>query len=399
MTPEDRYPGPELPQSGPHPQQDLDVLPYGSYYEPNPPAEHQDSPGEPTADGPDATYSGYGGARYLEQHWPVSGHSGGQGPAYAAFMAAERDPAAGQAPAQDDPPTIELGPPITEENPYATPYQPPAADPGPIGPLYVVGDVHGYLDELLAALHQQGLVDAEGHWSAGRSRVWFLGDFTDRGPDGIGVIDLVMQLAAEAAAAGGYCRALMGNHELLFLGAHRYGDEPVQSTAGTASFRAAWLLNGGQQHDLERLEGHHISWLSRLPAIALEDGHLLLHSDTTAYLEFGNSIDEVNDAVHDLLADEGADEWWDAFRRFTKRFAFRGPDGPMAAGELLGTYGGHRVVHGHSPIPYLTGEANSDSGERPYVPGPYIYADELAVAMDGGVTMEGRLLVARLPVD
>ncbi|MGF1431465.1 metallophosphoesterase [Kitasatospora sp. LaBMicrA B282] len=396
MTPEDRFPGPELPPSGPRPQQDLDVLPYGSYYDPNPPQEYPGSEGSSTeepAAGADATFSAYGGARYLEQHWPVSGNAS---QTYPAFLAAERraEPAA-----QDDPPTIELGPPITEENPYAAPYPQPGGESEPIGPLYVVGDVHGYLDELLAALHEQGLVDGEGHWSAGRSRVWFLGDFTDRGPDGIGVIDLVMQLAAEAAAAGGYCRALMGNHELLFLGAHRYGDEPVQSTAGTASFRAAWLLNGGQQHDLERLQGHHVSWLKRLPAIALEDGHLLLHSDTTAYLEFGDSIDEVNDAIHTLLRDEGADEWWDAFRRFTKRFAFRGEGGPMAAGELLGTYGGHRVVHGHSPIPYLTGEANNDSGERPYVPGPYIYADELAVAMDGGVTMEGRLLVARLPVE
>jgi hypothetical protein len=397
MTPEDRYPGPEPHHPGPHPHQDLDVLPYGSYFEPNPPQEYQGSPGEPgdptgLPGGQDATYSGYGGARYLEQHWPVAGHP--TPGAFAVFQAPEL-----RETMDEDPPTIELGPPISEDDLYVAPFPQPAADPGPVGPLYVVGDVHGYLDELLHALHQQGLVDAEGHWSAGRARVWFLGDFTDRGPDGIGVIDLVMQLAAEAAAAGGYCRALMGNHELLFLGAHRYGDEPVQSTAGTASFRAAWLLNGGQQHDLERLQGHHISWLKRLPAIALEDDHLLLHSDTTAYLEFGASIAEVNDAVHHLLADEGADEWWDAFRRFTKRFAFRGPGGPMAAGELLGTYGGHRVVHGHSPIPYLTGEAGSDSGERPYVPGPYIYADELAVAMDGGVTMEGRLLVARLPVD
>ncbi|GAA1236229.1 Ser/Thr/Tyr protein phosphatase SppA [Kitasatospora nipponensis] len=409
MTPEDRFPGPELPHSGPHPHQDLDVLPYGSYYEPNPPQEYRGSPGDyagEQAGGQDATYSGYGGARFLEQHWPVAGHPMPEPGSQPVFHASQPlDDALGaprpaaETPAAEDPPTIELGPPITEDNPYAGYQQQPAGDPGPVGPLYVVGDVHGYLDELFAALHQQGLIDADGHWAAGRSRVWFLGDFTDRGPDGIGVIDLVMQLAAEAAAAGGYCRALMGNHELLFLGAHRYGDEPVQSTAGTASFRAAWLLNGGQQHDLERLQGHHISWLSRLPAMALEDGHLLLHSDTTAYLEFGNSIDEVNDAVHDLLADEGADEWWDAFRRFTKRFAFRGAGGPMAAGELLSTYGGHRVVHGHSPIPYLTGEANNDSGERPYVPGPYIYADELAVAMDGGVTMEGRLLVSRLPVD
>ncbi|MEV7783048.1 metallophosphoesterase [Kitasatospora sp. NPDC088351] len=406
MTPEDRFPGPEHPDSGPRHQPDLDVLPYGTYYEPEP------AGGYPEASYEAETYSGYGGARYLEQHWPAPGqdqehgaphttghHPGpehtGHHPGYEQPLPDHSPPAAAHQ--SDDPPTIELGPPFTEPG---LPYHPyPAPGPGePPGPLYVVGDVHGYLDELRSELRHQGLIDADGHWSAGRSRIWFLGDFTDRGPDGIGVIDLVMQLAAEAAAAGGYCRALMGNHELLFLGAARYGDEPVQSTAGTASFLAAWRLNGGQQHDLDRLEGHHISWLSRLPAIALEDGHLLLHSDTTAYLEYGDSIAAVNDAVHDLLADEGVDEWWDCFRRFTKRFAFRGDAGPMAVHELLDTYGGARVVHGHSPIPYLTGAVHADDGAPPHIPGPYIYADDLAVAMDGGVTMEGRLLVARLPI-
>ncbi|WP_280700282.1 metallophosphoesterase [Kitasatospora sp. GP82] len=428
MTPEDRFPGPELPDSGPHHPQDLDVLPYGSYYEP---------PEPPPGYGYDTTYSGYGGARFLEQHWPTfsqtHGQHGSQDPEVhrehgghhdhgmrheagavhhdtGAPHEAGRQQEAGMqhdtvAPHEtgvqhEDPPTIELGPPLTPPLPEEVHFPYPQPTPGEApGPLYVVGDVHGYLDELRAALHQQGLIDADGHWAAGRSRVWFLGDFTDRGPDGIGVIDLVMQLAAEAAAAGGYCRALMGNHELLFLGAAKYGDEPVQSTAGTASFLAAWRLNGGQQHDLDRLETHHVSWLSRLPAIALEDGHLLLHSDTTAYLEYGDSIAEVNDAVHDLLADEGPDEWWDCFRRFTKRFAFRGESGPMAVHELLGSYGGRRVVHGHSPIPYLTGSTHAEEGVPPHVPGPYIYADELAIAMDGGVTMEGRLLVARLPLN
>jgi hypothetical protein len=271
------------------------------------------------------------------------------------------------------------------------------------GPLYVVGDVHGYLSELLTALRENGLVDEEGHWSAGSARLWFLGDFTDRGPDGIGVIELVMQLSAEAAAAGGYCRALMGNHELLLLGAHRFGDTPVNSAGGTASFLAAWRLNGGQPSDMERLEDRHLTWISRLDAAHVTDGHLLLHSDTTAYLEYGSSIEEMNDAVTGVLQRGDADECWDLFRKFTKRFAFRGDGGARAARELLATYGGNRVVHGHSPIPYLLGEVGgeypADGEEQGHpVSGPMIYADNLAVAMDGGVTMDGRLLVAQLPL-
>jgi hypothetical protein len=359
---------------------------------------------------PDTGYEpapGYGTAPDFQ---PSAGYEPGYQPAPAGYEGAP-PPAAPAAPA---PVAAPLGyEPTRPDTPLVPPGYTPTAHDLPVigdaalpgerpGPLYVVGDVHGYLDELLAALRESGLVDEDGHWSAGSARLWFLGDFTDRGPDGIGVIELVMQLSAEAAAAGGYCRALMGNHELLLLGAHRFGDTPVNSTGGTASFLAAWRLNGGQPSDMERLEDRHLTWISRLDAAHLTDGHLLLHSDTTAYLDYGRSIEEMNDAVTGVLQRADADECWDLFRKFTKRFAFRGDGGAEAAREMLGTYGGERVVHGHSPIPYLLGEGGEPlaDGESaaPVVQGPMVYAENLAVAMDGGVTMDGRLLVAQLPL-
>ena len=281
----------------------------------------------------------------------------------------------------------------------AAPAAQPAAGPGP---LFVVGDVHGYLDELMAALREQGLIDDAGQWCAGTTRLWFLGDFTDRGPDGIGVIDLVMRLSAEAAAAGGYCKALMGNHELLLLGAKRFGDTPVNSGAGTATFQAAWLLNGGQKTDMDRLQDHHLQWMARLDALEEVDGYLLVHSDTTAYLDYGDSIEAVNDTVRERLTRNDADECWDLFRKLTKRFSFRDEGGADAVRSLLDTYGGTRIVHGHSPIPYLLGEVGSEDGEEsndPVVEGPHVYADGLAIAMDGGVTMAGKLLVRQLPLE
>ena len=310
----------------------------------------------------------------------------------------------GYTPTARDLPVINRGDTVqVRVDPAAVPAPAPAPRPDGPGPLYVVGDVHGYLDELLAALYEQGLIDTEGHWSAGNARLWFLGDFTDRGPDGIGVIDLVMRLSAEAAAAGGYCKALMGNHELLLIGAKRFSDTPVNSGAGTATFQAAWLLNGGQKHDMDRLQDVHLQWMSRLDAMVEEDGHLLMHSDTTAYLEYGTTIEDVNDTVHEVINRNDADECWDLFRKFTKRFAFRDEAGPQAVRELLGTYGGSRVVHGHSPIPYLLGEVGGEDGDGeggsgPVVDGPHVYADGLAIAMDGGVTMAGKLLVVRLPL-
>ncbi|MBQ0971756.1 serine/threonine protein phosphatase [Streptomyces sp. RK31] len=305
----------------------------------------------------------------------------------------------GYTPTQRDLPVINRGDTVQMTvDPVPAPAPQPATGKGP---LYVVGDVHGYLDELVAALQEQGLIDSAGNWCAGTARLWFLGDFTDRGPDGIGVIDLVMRLSAEAAAAGGYCKALMGNHELLLLGAKRFGDTPVNSGAGTATFQAAWLLNGGQKTDMDRLQDHHLQWMSRLDAVEEVDGHLLLHSDTTAYLDYGRSIEEVNDTVRETLTRNDADEVWDLFRKFTKRFSFRDEGGADAVRSLLHTYGGTRVVHGHSPIPYLLGEVGSEDGEDdggPTVAEPHVYADGLAIAMDGGVTMAGKLLVRQLPL-
>ncbi|MFJ5936940.1 metallophosphoesterase [Streptomyces sp. NPDC093071] len=353
---------------------------------PPPPQAPAPMPAEPTL---------HLGHRAAAPAYPAaSGHPGNAFP--------EGEVPEGYTPTERDLPVINRGDTVqVKVSPVPAPAGEVPSGDGP-GPLYVVGDVHGYLDELLAALRAQGLVDENGGWSAGNARLWFLGDFTDRGPDGIGVIDLVMRLSAEAAAAGGYCKALMGNHELLLIGAKRFGDTPVNSGAGTATFQAAWLLNGGQKQDMDRLQDVHLQWMSRLDAVVREDDHLLVHSDTTAYLEYGETIEDVNDTVHEILTRNDADEVWDVFRKFTKRFAFRDDGGPQAVQELLSTYGGSRIVHGHSPIPYLLGQVGTEDGEDgggPVVDGPHVYADGLAIAMDGGVTMAGKLLVVQLPLN
>ncbi|WP_374196125.1 metallophosphoesterase [Streptomyces sp. TS71-3] len=342
------------------------------------------------------------GAPDLADHAPVPPAAAGSADAPGSTDAPEplADPD-GYTPTQRDLPVVNRGDTLQMPAVTATDPAPEQDHPDGLGPLFVVGDVHGYLDELLEALTAQGIVDAEGNWIAGNTRLWFLGDFTDRGPDGIGVIDTVMRLSAEAAAAGGYCKALMGNHELLLLGAKRFGDTPVNSGAGTATFQAAWLLNGGQKTDMDRLEDHHLQWMSRLDAMEEEDGHLLVHSDTTSYLDYGDSIEAVNDTIREALTRNDPNECWELFRKFTKRFAFRDDNGPSAVRELLSTYGGTRIVHGHSPIPYLLGEVGSEDGEEAEgqgVEGPHVYAEGLAIAMDGGVTMAGKLLVCPLPL-
>src|SRR5450631_3863885 len=98
---------------------------------------------------------------------------------------------------------------------------------------YVVSDVHGHVKDLVAALRQENLLDSDRAWCGGQARLTFLGDYFDRGPDGIAVVDLVRRLQDEAATSSGRVDALIGNHEILALGMRRFGDRQVSSYLGS----------------------------------------------------------------------------------------------------------------------------------------------------------------------
>jgi Calcineurin-like phosphoesterase len=259
-------------------------------------------------------------------------------------------------------------------------------------PLYVVGDVHGHLEPLLAELARVGLVDDAGRWTGGGARLWFLGDLTDRGPDGIGVIELVQRLEVEAAVAGGLADTLLGNHEILLLGTRRFGDEYIDLPVGGRSFFSTWQLNGGRDADLDRMTDEQEEWLTSRRAVVLADNHLLAHSDTLAYLDYGDTVEQVNDALRTELAEGDALRWWECFRQLTRRHDFRGEDGEARVSQLLGQLGGSRLVHGHSPIPE---HLAVDPAE---VTGPLVYAGGRAVCVDGGLFAGGPCLVTRLPL-
>jgi len=256
---------------------------------------------------------------------------------------------------------------------------------------YVVGDVHGHRQQLVDALQHAGLLDDAGDWAGEDAQVWFLGDFVDRGPDGIGVIELVMRLVAQAADAGGSVQTLLGNHEVLMLGMHRFADTEVPSDFGVRSFERSWRLNGGRPEDIDGLTDKHIEWLVGCPVVAHAEDHLLLHSDTTAYLEWGDDAEGINDSVHRVLAGDDITDWWEVWRRMTTRYAFRGPDGPEIAELMLSRLGGSRIVHGHSVIADQLGLPPDEVTE------PLLYAGERVLGVDGGVFVGGPMLVVPLP--
>ncbi|MEW6421101.1 MAG: metallophosphoesterase [Deinococcota bacterium] len=247
----------------------------------------------------------------------------------------------------------------------------------PFPPLWVMADVHGALTKLLVLLQQAGLTDASGTWTGGWAHLVFLGDYLDRGPDGVGVVRLIRRLEAEARTAGGQVTALLGNHEVMFLAARRFTQRDPHDQYG---FRDYWLANGGQPGDAARLEPDDELWLAARPALTRAGRWLLLHADTPMYLHLGRSVDAVNAHVARLLHSDSPEVWGHFANAFADRLAFLPPQGEQVVRQLLRTFGGERLAHGHTPVPILLDEQGQDGGA-----GPVFCAGHLALALDGGL--------------
>lgn len=258
------------------------------------------------------------------------------------------------------------------------------------GPVFVIGDVHGQLEKLIALLRDGGLIGADWSWRGGTSALWLMGDLVDRGPDGIAVIDLAMRLQREAAMAGGRVGVLFGNHDGLLVGTARFGERPLADHGWT--FRGAWLQNGGALADLERLTPEHVRWLTSLPAMTRVGDTLLVHADALFYLHYGGTIDEVNRAFAALLHSDDALRWDRLMGEFSEHRAFvDGAAGAERAATFLCRFGGRQLVHGHSPISAITRQPPVEVREA------LVYADGLCVDVDGGMYRGGPGFVYRLP--
>lgn len=255
--------------------------------------------------------------------------------------------------------------------------------------IYVVGDLHGQFTQLAALLSGAGLVDEKLAWSGGASGLVFIGDFFDRGPDGVGCLELAMRLQEQAAQAGGEVQALLGNHEIMMASAYRFNRRLTQGPGGT--FVDDWQYNGGQLVDLARLTEAHIEWISRLPGMLLLHDHLFIHADALFYRTYGENIAEVNAAFQAILQKGNASQYEQMLNAFGEREAFLDDEfGVRRAQEMLRQFGGRRIVHGHTPIAKMIGRRGEE------VRAPLIYAGGLAVNVDGGLYMGGNGFVYRV---
>ncbi len=147
--------------------------------------------------------------------------------------------------------------------------------------IYAIGDVHGR-DDLLALMHARIADDHRSRHPDDEAVIVHIGDYVDRGPDSLGVIDRLME-----GVEGFETVCLKGNHEAMMLACTQSDDSRLWSM---------WLGNGGDatlaslglgrrlfgRHDaddlVQALGAERLAWLQALPLTYRAAGALFVHA-------------------------------------------------------------------------------------------------------------------------
>jgi serine/threonine protein phosphatase 1 len=139
----------------------------------------------------------------------------------------------------------------------------------PEGRTFVVGDIHGCIDELNLLL--DAIAPASG------DTVCFLGDYVDRGPGPKAVIDRVLRLRSE----GPTCVFLKGNHEDMFLdylGYAGHHGEAFLWNGGDVTLESYGIEYRSGRAAAELLPPEHLQFLLGLETHVRFDDFLCVHA-------------------------------------------------------------------------------------------------------------------------
>jgi len=297
--------------------------------------------------------------------------------------------------------------------------------------IVAVGDLHGDFDAWGRIARAAGVMDANGHWSGGKTILVQLGDVTDRGPDSLKIVRSLQQLQKEAPRKGGKAIVVLGNHEAMNLvGDNRYttageyaafvdaqsatrrdrvyeanraGIEAAAKTTSPAltpdQIRSAWMADhprGWVEHRVAwGPSGDLGKWATSNPAIVKIGGTLFVHGGISA--EYAKQpLDAVNarvatamgaadDSDASILSDPLGPLWYRGLVQSDDdaqkvRAAAKPPAPPLTQEQelaaVLSAYGAQRIVVAHTPslqgIQITNGGrlARIDTGISRYYGGP-----------------------------
>ena len=191
-------------------------------------------------------------------------------------------------------------------------------------PVLIVGDAHGDLERLFAALEP---------YPADRWRTIFLGDLVDYGDFGVGCL----RFARDRKNS----EVILGNHEVAML-----------SALGDPSRVGFYISIGGQRHDLDELrqDAPLQEWMKARPLmLRLEDGTLVQHCGNDDYRlllnEDGSDVIATVNMNGRLVLEAGdAHLLWDVM---SGKGVFASQ--PERLDRWLELTGSRRVVFGHTP--------------------------------------------------
>ncbi len=183
--------------------------------------------------------------------------------------------------------------------------------------LWVIPDIHGNSRTLQALIDEQ--------IKPSRSdKLFFLGDYIDRGPDARGVIDFIIELKEDEYDV----RTIRGNHEDYLLRTFR-NESTHKKFLGIPyqdNLKKEWFKYGGREtlksfqiSDVHEIPQKYVSWLEELEYFIELDSTILVH----AGLNFG--IDNPFEDRHSMM-------WIKDFKVIPEKVGHR------------------KIIHGHVPV-------------------------------------------------
>lgn len=187
---------------------------------------------------------------------------------------------------------------------------------------YAIGDVHGEIEKLNTLL---GFIRDDARRIGGPTKIVFLGDLIDRGPDSRGVV-----MRAKHLCESGEAVAVKGNHEELMI--HAYDNRESigiyhwAENGGDETILSYARANGFADDFRDAIDRDHIAWLRTLPTMIRDEerGLVFVHGGIDPKT-FPNCSDEV--------------KMWTRSRSFFRTSTWPDRD------ELYDIL----VVHGHTP--------------------------------------------------